>query len=216
MSLSGRRVIVCILMTALCACSTCILDKLETPMESKAYVIPENCNFANVQSGSQENECSPVLKDPFFSEFSGILINGPKEVIWPKNVSPQDHPPGPMGTTDGPLHLMISGLVRIKFSTLGLRGDAGGEVLVVAVNQKTAQSYSGKMPKGDFEAPPFSADPSNEPELTDEEKNALLSSHFNLDLVHDLALPLNDATYTVYATLGEYKSNELIIKTKTQ
>jgi hypothetical protein len=191
-------------------------NKEEIKMSTNLYEIPENCNFANVHSGSQENECSPVLKDPFFSGFSGILINGPKEIIWPKNVSLEDHPPGPMGTTDGPLRLMIAGLVRIKFSTLGLKGDAGGEVLLVAVDQKTAKSYSGKMPNGDFEAPPFSADPSNEPQLTDEEKNALLSSHFNMDLVHDLELPIADATYTIYATLGDYKSNELVVSTKVK
>jgi hypothetical protein len=183
---------------------------------TKLYKIPESCDFSNIQSGSQENECSPTLTDPYFSTFSGILINGPKEIIWPKNISLKDHPPGPLGTTDGPLRLMIAGLVRIKFSTLGLKGDAGGEVLVVAVNQKTAQSYSGRIPKGDFEAPPFSADPSTELALTDEEKNALLSSHFNLDLVHDLELPIADATYSVYATLGELKSNVLTIRTKVK
>ena len=198
------------------SCTPNQTDKEEIKVSNDLYEIPENCNFITLQSGSQENECSPVLKDPFFSQFSGILINGPKEIIWPKNVSLEDHPPGPMGTTDGPLRLMIAGLVRIKFSTLGLKGDAGGEVLVVAVDQKTARSYSGKMPKGDFEAPPFFADPSNEPELKEAEKNSLLSNHFNLDLVHDLELPIADATYTIYATLGDYKSNELIVSTKVK
>jgi hypothetical protein len=121
-----------------------------------------------------------------------------------------------MGTTDGPLRLMIAGLVRVKFSHLGLKGDAGDEVLVVAVDQKTTQSYSGKMPKPDFEAPPFSVDESAGPALTEADENALLTSHFNLDLVHDLDLPLADATYTVYATLGDFKSNSLTVKTKVK
>lgn len=185
-----------------------------TTVTTKLYEIPENCNFVVAYSGTQENECSPILTDRYFSEFSGILINAPKEVVLSKHASLEDHSANSKGVVNNSLRLMIAGLARFKFSTLGLKGDTGGEVLVVAVNKETAQSYSGRMPKPDFEAPFVSENKSSEPALTEAEKNALLTSHFNLDLVHDLGLPIAEATYSVYATLGACKSNELVIKVK--
>jgi hypothetical protein len=199
----------------LCSCTHTSLDNKETAMSEQLYTIPENCDFMSVMNGSQENECSPKLLDEFFSPYSGIIINLPKTIVWPKEASLDDYPPGPYGTTDGPLRLMLAGLIRVKYLTLNLKGDTGKEVLVVAVNQKTAKTYSGKMPSPDFLPPPFDAQ-TTEPEMTEADRNALLTSHFNLDLVHDLGLPITDATYTVYATLGEYKSNTLTIKTSVK
>ena len=92
-------------------------------------------------------------------------------------------------------------------------------MLVVAVNQKTAQSYSGKMPRGDFEPwPKNPKDIPNAPKREDyqEYRESLYNSRFNLDLVHDLGLPIADATYAVYANLGELKSNELVVSTKVK
>lgn len=193
-----------------------VLAKAElSNVTESLYEIPVNCDFlAITNSNSFENECSPQLVDRYFSVFSGIIINGPKEVYWPKEASLDDFPPGPSGTTEGPLRLMIVGLVRVNYETFGLKGDVGGEIVVVAVNQKTVKTYSGKMPKPDSE--PISDFEPLEPNRTEADRNALLSSHFNLDLVHDLNLPITDATYTVYATLEYLKSNSLTIKTKVK
>lgn len=206
-----RQCLVITTVLALTACIQKVVDDRSNSMSENLYNIPTNCDFMSITSGSQENECSPKLSDPFFSDFSGILINGPKQISWPGDLTLEDFPPGPSGTTEGPLRLMVAGLIRIKYDTYGLKGDAGAEVLVVAINQKTAQTYKGKMPKADSE--PFFGFMPDEPERTEDDKNALLSSHFNLDLVHDLEIPLEDATYSVYATLGEYKSNVLTIHT---
>lgn len=194
--------------------SACTTVSKEHIVSEQFYKIPENCDFMAISGGTQENECSPLLLDRYFSPFSGLLINGASETIWPKNVSPEDFPPSPSGITTGPLRLMVAGLARVKYDTLNMKGDVGGEVLVVAVNEKTAQAYSGKMPKPDSE-PIFGFDP---PQIatTEADRNALLSSHFNLDLIHDLGLPIEDAVYTVYATLGDLKSNVLTIKTKVK
>ena len=86
-------------------------------MSDKLYQIPENCDFSKVLNGdTHSNECTPVLDNKFFSKFSGLLINGPKQIIWPKDVDPSDYPVGPWGTSEGPLRLMIAGLVRVKYN----------------------------------------------------------------------------------------------------
>lgn len=185
-------------------------------MSDQLYTIPTSCDFSLIISDNSENECSPKLKDPFFSPYVGILINGPKKVVWPKNASLSDYPPNLIGQTSGPLRLMIAGLVRAKYSTLGLRGQFSYDVVVTAVNQDTAETYSGKMPRGDFEYFPSDDIPPGTPRREDyiEYSESLYSSQFNLDLVHDLGLPFKAATYSVYATLGEYKSNVITINTQ--
>lgn len=187
-------------------------------MSDQLFTIPTSCDFSLIVSDNSENKCSPKLKDPFFSPYVGILINGPKKVVWPKNASLSDYPPNLIGQTSGPLRLMIAGLVRAKYSTLGLRGQFSYEVVVTAVNQDTAETYSGKMPRGDFEYFPSDDIPPGAPRREDyaEYSESLYSSQFNLDLVHDLGLPLKAATYSVYATLAEYKSNVLTISTRLE
>lgn len=197
------------------ACLFAQSDSENSFMPEKLYHIPDNCDFMSIVSNNFENECSPKLVDPFFSSYVGILINGPKEIVWPGDHSLEDYPPNIIGQTKGPLRLMVAGLIQAKYSTLGLRGQFSYHVVVVAVNEKTAETYSGKMPRGDFEPYPNKPDVAGKPKREDLEKyrESLYSSNFNLDLVHDLGLPIADATYKVYATLGEYKSNVLTIKT---
>lgn len=183
-------------------------------MQNKLYHIPTDCDFSQVlNADTHSNECTPILDNKFFSKFSGLLINAPKEIVWPKNDDPSHYPAGPWGTTNGPFRLMIAGLVRTEYKTLGLKGEASEDVLLVAVNQQTAQSYSGKMPQPDVDTEPdFDMDMQEIPP-TEEEQNKLLTSYFNFDLVHDLGLPIQKASYNVYATLGEMKSNSIIIHT---
>lgn len=181
-------------------------------MNENLYDMPGGCDFSKVRSGYiGENECTPKLLDPFFSEFSGILINGPERVVWPKKDSPGDYFPGPFGETDGPFRLMIAGLVRAKYNTQGLNGNFGEEVVVVAVDQSSAEAFSGRMAQPDFIEP----EPSEfgDSDFDEETSNALVSSWFNLDLVHDLNLPISNAVYSIYATFGEYKSNVLTVHT---
>lgn len=182
-------------------------------MSDKLYQIPENCDFSKVLNGdTHSNECTPVLDNKFFSKFSGLLINGPKKIIWPKDVDPSDYPVGPWGTSEGPLRLMIAGLVRVKYKTMGLKGEAAEQVLMVAVNSRTAETYSAKMPQANVETEPDFGIDIEELPVTEEEQNTLLTSYFNFDLVHDLGVPITNADYCVYATLGELKSNTIFIK----
>lgn len=186
-------------------------------MADELYQIPKDCDFNNVLNGdTHSNECTPVLDNKFFSKFSGILINGPVQVIWPKDADPSNYPVGPWGTSEGPFRLMVAGLVRTEYKTLGLKGEASEEVLLVAVNQKTAESYSGKMPQPDVETQPDFDMGLEEFPPSEDEQNKLITSYFNFDLVNDLGLPIAEASYNVYATLGEMKSNSVVIKTKVE
>lgn len=182
-------------------------------MAEMLYDLPQNCDFNLVENVSnQEFDCSPKLKDKFFSSFSGLLINMPKKVVWPAGVSLSDYPVGPSGDTHGPLRLMVAGLARFSYSMLNASDDISDEVLIVAVNQQSAVTYSGKMPKPDFlDIPPPSAD---DPDmmLSEEDKNTLLTSHFNFDLVRDIGIPIESANYIVYAILGEHKSNIITVE----
>jgi hypothetical protein len=152
--------------------------------------------------------------------FEGLLINGPKVVIFPKDVSLKDFPESPLGQTHGPLRIMITGLVQVNYMYLGLKGEFGGSVTVVATNSATGQAYSGKMPQGDVMwMPQPELSPEEQKEIDayiDAKKNTLAFDRFTLDLIHDLNLPVSEATYTVYAVLGDYSSNSLTIETKIE
>jgi len=196
------------------SCSNKTILQGEILMSSLIYTIPQDCDFNVITNANNyENVCTPKLKSAFFSPFSGVLINGPSHVEWPSNIDPNDFPTGPWGETDGPLRLMVAGLVRLPYKTLNLKGEFSEEILLVAVNVKTAQAYSGKMPKPELLPEPDFFDDLSERSRSEEDKNTLLSDYFNFDLVHDLGLPIEDATYHVYSTLGEYKSNVLTIQT---
>lgn len=127
-----------------------------------------------------------------------------------------------MGDTSGPLRLMVAGLIREKYIFMDSYGQFSEKVLLVAVNQSTAQTYSGRMSSGRMMMIP--PPPTDGPESSKEQKAAHLASHagklysdnFNLDLVHDLGLPIANATYSIYATLGDVKSNVLTVKTKVK
>lgn len=174
-------------------------------MNDQLYVLPQDCDF----NAGDMRTCAPQLLPPYSNPFRGILINGPKIVEWPKNDSPDNYMLDPFGRTMGsPFILNISGLYQLPYATLGLSGDFSYEILVVAVNEKTSEVYKGKMERV--------GDVSILPELPSDEvndKNRISSSHFYLDLVNDLDIPITSAAYIVYATLGEYKSNVLTIKT---
>lgn len=53
-------------------------------MNNVLYDIPQTWDFMEVwNSSGQEFDCSPKLRDRLSSEFQGILINAPQEVVWP-------------------------------------------------------------------------------------------------------------------------------------
>lgn len=190
-------------------------------VDNKLYELPKDCDFMAAANNSTSSfECSPKLHDSYFDPFLGILINGPAIIEWPSDVSPDDYIPGPFGDTYEPFRLMISGIVQLKFNTLGLKGSFYKHVFLVAVDRETAQTYTGKIQLPDFLPEP--ADNSvddlfpERPVMSEEDMNKPVPSHFNIDLVHNLRVPIKNASYTVYATLGPFKSNVLTIETRVK
>lgn len=179
--------------------------------ETILFELPLGCDFSKVGNNhTMKTDCSPVLKDPYFSEFIGLLINSPKEYIWPKNDSIENYQSLPNGGNNSPLKFTISGLAKIPDSTLDFDGDVSYEILVVAVDQKTAKVYSSKMIKnGRSGTKPIST--LNNNNLA---HDFIRKHYFNVDLVSNASLPISEAVYTVYAMIGDYKSNVMTVTTK--
>lgn len=175
-----------------------------TTADPPEYILPE-CSFAESLDIKmfEDSKCTPQFVDPF-TKFKGIVINGPREVVWPKGTEPQEA--SPFGRTSGLARLMIAARFRLPESTLGYDGWFQNEILFVAVNQTTKETYSGKVPK-------FGKRPQRMSNRSGNDPNRISGGGVNADLVNIAGVPIAPATYTVYATLGEYKSNVLTIKT---
>jgi hypothetical protein len=220
-----RAQVTSILIVALMHCSVGYGSGAEmkemTSMIDPSYELPEDCDFmAAANNSTTRYGCSPRLQDSYFEPFIGLLVNGPAKVTWPSNASEEGTRAGPDGQTTGPLRLMISGVVQLPFDSMDLNGEFADKVLVVAVDRVTAKTYSGRIwfPESLPEPEPENADdlfPEPEAEKSADLK-APVANYFNIDLVHNLGIPLSNASYVVYATLGEYKSNSLMITTAVE
>lgn len=103
--------------------------------------------------------------------------------------------------------MVIAILYKIRENPLETKEDANNEILFVVVNQTTGFVYSGKLPRfGISQRPDLKHPIANDP-------SRYAKGYVNPDLVHVCGVPIANATYTVYATLGEYKSNVLTVKT---
>ena len=188
---------------------------LNNDIKNDGYLLPQECDFMQVSANSSvEVDCSPKLNDPFFSSFEGLLINAAKQSIWPKNVSMEDYAIYPDGSNNSPLRLNIAGLANLPGSTFNMDFEVAYEILVVAVNEDTLETYSGKMNRvGVTGQKPPGALPGVKELKIIQENEQLRTVYFNVDLVSNLNIPIIETTYSVYATLGEYKSNVLNIRT---
>ena len=196
----------------LSACSE-IKKKRDTPMTTDLYALPQACDFSQVGNNSSlEFECSPKLTDRFFSPFQGILINAAPETILKKNLERSEIALSPAGDAMDGNKVMVTGLLKLPSNTLKsskVGEDLATNVVLVAVNTKTAEAYNGKMIRFGF-----SGVLPDLPPVADNETVSDTQEFFNIDLIQNLDIPLTSAEYTVYATLGEYKSNTLHISVK--
>lgn len=197
--------------------SGCLSNNFERRgMDNKLYEIPEECDFSQVFNNSGEStECTPKLTPEFFNPFQGILINAPRNIELDGSLDIDDFMVTPNGDREGPLKIMVAGLLKVLAGTLNLDSGLREIVMVVAVNQKTAETYSGNMRTigfrpDDIEIPlPAGV---NEEDIV---KGDVWES-FNIDLVENLRIPIATADYTVYAVLGDYKSNVREIKVRVK
>ena len=162
--------------------------------------VSEECDFGKLETGPLgANPCSPEIDDP---NFLGIVINAPEEVLFDL-----DDPVEPSGAF---ADIRICGTCCFEFDFMGLEGRVQEEILLVVVNAKTQETWSGKMKTIQNPVP--------RPEGMDEgggpTEGLLMESYFNPNLAETLDLPAGPAEYIVYAVLGEFKSNTVRILVK--
>ncbi len=185
-------------------------------MHSRLYEIPEQCDFSTVWNNTANaNECSPKLTPEFFNPFQGILINTPITVELDGNLDLKDFIVTPAGHREGPLRIMLAGSLQVPVGTLNKDCGLNEKVLIVAINQKTAETFSGYMSLFGFKVDPIEI-PLPEGETEEDIAKGDVRELFNVDLIENLKLPIMTADYTVYAVLGEYKSNVREVKVRVK
>jgi hypothetical protein len=164
--------------------------------EAMAHVIDRKCDFSKVSAQFESNACTPQI-DGF--SFEGLLINTPEEVVFSGS--------GSLSRAGG--KLMLCGACRFKQSFMNLRGHFIDQILFVAVNAKTHQTYSAKLESVPNAIPGPDPDDGLDPAM-------LVGEVFNPDLGELLRLPAEEAEYIVYATIGPYRSNVLTTRVRSR
>ncbi len=179
-------------------------------MSEDLYTLPQECDFSAAgNNSSSKYDCSPKLKDEFFSPFQGLLINAASETELPVGLTRESIQLSPAGDAMDGNNIMVTGLIKLPPSAYvgtGHEVDPAYHVVLVAVDNETAQTYSGTMVRFGFQAP----GPDIPPPAVDQPESDTWE-YFNIDLIQNLDIPLHPAGYTVYATLGNHKSNVLNI-----
>lgn len=152
--------------------------------------------FEEVEASSLLSyRCSPEITK---RDFRGIVLNGPGEVYYEPGL------PDPLSGSFA--KIIVCGTYQFKYDTLGLNGNFVESIVLVAVDVKSNQTYSGTM-----------AMPYNKTVVPDavesmglqhqDFKDDVITKYFNPNLAEVLKLPEHEADYFIYATLGPYKSN---------
>lgn len=158
------------------------------------------CDFGNLETDPMSrNPCSPVIDDP---HFLGIAINAPEDVVYAR-----DRPDEASGAF---AVIPVCGTCCFDYDYLGLRGEVHQEILLVVVDAKTQETWSGKL----NQIPNPEPKPAEMREGGGPTEGVLLESYFNANLAEILALPARPAEYIIYALLGEYRSNTVRIHLK--
>lgn len=168
----------------------------------KWHVDPE-CDFGQFAAGlMDETTCSPVIDDP---DFQGLVLNAPEQVVFVPGEPPI---PGSMAFAD----VRVCGTACFDHGFMGLRGDVIDEILLVAVDSNTQETYSGKMEP--VENPEEKPDDLGGGPV--ETTGLLVETYFNPNLAEVLELPERPAEYIVHAVLGESKSNTVRIRVESK
>ncbi|MDH3213178.1 MAG: hypothetical protein OEM05_11895 [Myxococcales bacterium] len=162
---------------------------------------PPDSAFDEVAAGSfSANACTPVI-DEFDVDYRGLKIHAPTRVQFPAG-------------SETP-RIVVCGTGVFDWNYMDLDGDFLEAIVIVAVNDQTHESRSGRMQIIENRAmgPPVR----EKLGLSKEDfKNRSIQKHFNPDIGALLELPATPGSYTVYATLGQYKSNVVQIRLETR
>jgi len=161
-----------------------------------------NPAFEEVTEGSYlDYECSPDIDDP---DFRGILLNAPAVVTYIPGKS------NPINGAFAPV--IVCGAFTFDYTTLGLDGDFADSIVIVAVDEKSRDSFRGTMTGIENAEPEPEGlyDDSNAEDFSDD----VIGGYFNPNLAVILGLPEQEADYVVYALLGPFESNRVRISVK--
>lgn len=158
--------------------------------------------FEEVIEGSYlYSECSPDIDDP---DFRGIQLNAPAVVAYVPGRS------NPLNGAFAPI--VVCGAFVFDYTTLGLNGDFADSIVIVAVDEKSRNSFRGTMPGVENEVPmPEGIESDSSEEDFSED---IIGGFFNPNLAVILGLPEREADYVVYALLGPFESNRVRISVK--
>ena len=144
-----------------------------------------------------ENECTPKIDD----EFIGIRINAPKEVYYN---------PGERNRFTGAFcKVIICGVYSFDASFINqLNNSIEESITLVAIDTKSHEPYVSGIVNDNPKIP----DPSLNDYSPEELEDLYYTGFFNINILDYLGLPEKPATYNVFVTLKEYKSNVVTIK----
>ena len=176
-------------------------ETLEPGEESNMWHLNSSGNFADPRMKPfSRNECTPVVDDP---EFRGIVIDAPPQVEFRTG----QRTPGSSAFA----LIRLCGICRFDYHFMGLDGDFIEAILIVAVDDETNETFSGKLTLV-TNAEPQPPDLLGRDLVKQDYTGLVVEEHFNPNLAQALRLPARSAQYVVYATLGEYKSNSVRIR----
>jgi len=153
--------------------------------------------FENIEPGDDENACTPKIDDNFI----GIRINAPDVVYY----APGEKDPN----TGHFAKIMICGIRRFRGDFLSeLRPDVEKKVALVAIDTQLHNVHTSLLIDDDPDEP----DPSPPQFPKETLEKVYITAWFNINILDYLDLPERPATYNVFVTLKEYKSNVVTIK----
>jgi hypothetical protein len=152
--------------------------------------------FASVERDGNPNACTPTVPD----DFVGIRIDAPQEVRYA---------PGGRDPIDGTFTaIVICGVYCVEAAKVAHHPDPKRAMVVTAIGAATRQAFSSAL------APNVSMPPPKDETPPDPKgyEGVAWQGYFNFNLLEYLDLPERPATYTVFVTLDEYRSNVVTVK----
>jgi hypothetical protein len=148
--------------------------------------------FANVEpDNDNENGCTPRIG----GDFIGIRINAPEVIDYTQGE--RDPITGAFGRA------ILCGIYRFESALLLQTEGFKKTATLVAVDTKTHQPYTAKMVHDHLEIP--NPDPPRfSPEVLE---GVYETGYFNINMLDFLGLPEQPATYDIFVTLQQHKSN---------
>lgn len=173
------------------------IKKESPPLDPK---IDRTCDFSVVEGNYGDYPCSPVL-GPEHEDV--IWINAPEEVAFEVTERRRS-------LRENEAHFVICGSTNLRTETLHALHirDELDELVIVAVDTKTHQSYTGHIPHLGTRIPMPEKLRSDDPPMF----GYLIGRNFNPNLVRSFDLPAVETDYDVHVVLGPIKSNVLRVR----